>query len=679
MVNSQVRSAARFIAIVLSVAVGPWVVFVSTANTLYLLNQADLDYNLGHYQWFLQAFALTWFVGIAIAALAHWRPRLGPLLWFYQLLGFACFVFIATLANNYLEKYQNLWIASLLVMLAALLFLVRKKSPARTMSFMAILAVLLMGADGYRFATTYRSDVPDRLEPIEKVNEHAGAATQRMPNVYHVLLDGFQSDMLPAALAEDPQLRGQLGGFVEFPENLTPYGRTVQSIPATFGSRIWDPNQDFDVYTAEAMTGPTSLLYRLQRAGYSTTAYLHSRYRFEPNLFEKVHFHHNAARNVRDLDSEALRALWVYRFLPRAASERLLDEETRTQIFHSAMSPSWYAITSHDTYLGFLSREPELGDSNRYTFLHFLLPHHPYVVNCQCEFEYPVEPIEQFCCGINMVARLCKLLKDLGRFEESLIVVHGDHGLNFEVGDSIQEVPLDLAGEAWNSPRTRTLLAIKPPGVGDAQPLRQIAGRSSLLDLAPTMARLLGLEPPEGALGYPLLPQPEFPKDRELYYHYLLGEFFEDGVYRFAYEGSDLRFDRFLRPDGYYDKLPVATAGQVWEAENCYVKKTKKSALRSNATSSGEYLTGGGVSLKVRVPESGSYRLRLRVCLDDETPGTLVASANERDYERWEIEPCEDWEWQVAPFTWHLTAGEHVLTIMQGKTGLLDQLVLERI
>jgi hypothetical protein len=189
---------------------------------------------------------------------------------------------------------------------------------------------------------------------------------------------------------------------------------------------------------------------------------------------------------------------------------------------------------------------------------------------------------------------------------------------------------------------------------------------------------LLGLAPPEGAEGFALLPEPTFPRSRELHYHLIAADY-TDAVLRFVFEGESMRFDRVLRRDGFYDELPLVEVGEVSEAEHCVITETEDTHLESDPFSSGEYVQGGGVSLRVQVTEQGTYGLSVRFRCSGDGPVEITASTNERDYEAWELGACEEWEWHTAPFHWVLTPGDHVLTVRQDEGGLLDQLVLKRI
>jgi hypothetical protein len=155
------------------------------------------------------------------------------------------------------------------------------------------------------------------------------------------------------------------------------------------------------------------------------------------------------------------------------------------------------------------SEQTEPG-GGRYLYAHAIIPHGPYVMNTQCEYDANLwrslgskrAYYQQVGCSINKVAELLAELKRLGRYQDATIVIHADTGhghngfLDFDrVGDIVERgktdsplVKLDdkfLKTEEWYLSRSMALFMIKPPGAGGALQISTEAVQ--LIDIYPTI------------------------------------------------------------------------------------------------------------------------------------------------------------------------------------------------
>jgi arylsulfatase A-like enzyme len=145
------------------------------------------------------------------------------------------------------------------------------------------------------------------------------------------------------------------------------------------------------------------------------------------------------------------------------------------------------------------------------------------------------------------VARLVEHLKRVGLYEEALVVVAGDHGEEFGERGFYLHTSL-------NDANVRPFVAIKPPA-GSSLPARD---RVDLVDVLPTVARELGVDPPEQCRGRALHDDPpDGPR--------VLERVFPD-CYNVAVEDGDLK--AVFTFEGRYPERPTAdqlAAGPVAE------------------------------------------------------------------------------------------------------------------
>ncbi len=151
----------------------------------------------------------------------------------------------------------------------------------------------------------------------------------------------------------------------------------------------------------------------------------------------------------------------------------------------------------------------------QYVYLHIYVPHSPFLLDENCKAPLPDQIFhfnQQAGCAIKYVNEFLETLRALGRYEESIILVHSDHG--WGAGDPIEPLKgspeearvqaMDLTEQNPRSVKsldtwTAALLMIKPPGQSGA-PMVTSPRSTQLVDLPNTIYDLLSLDikAPEG-------------------------------------------------------------------------------------------------------------------------------------------------------------------------------------
>jgi phosphoglycerol transferase MdoB-like AlkP superfamily enzyme len=133
----------------------------------------------------------------------------------------------------------------------------------------------------------------------------------------------------------------------------------------------------------------------------------------------------------------------------------------------------------------FVELEPRLPARGRYTLVHLLLPHMPYVLRSDCSREgtATTDLEQQSRCTLRLLVRFLDTLRRLDRLDGSILVVHGDHGSGeiLREGRLVSDEPASL----------RTALLFKP--VGGHGPMRRAGRTARLVDIAPTLLAMLGI------------------------------------------------------------------------------------------------------------------------------------------------------------------------------------------
>jgi hypothetical protein len=478
-------------------ALFPPLAVLASAHELYLRNQADLGRTVSVLLPFWGAAAGAVVLALLLQRADRHAPARFALLVYYAAgFGFTAWGFLRALpAAGYLVR----WIldtgpgasAFALLWLAAAVAAARRRRPRVLEAMLAVLAALLLGRECVVFAARLdRGPAPSTLDVAARLGPGGDPAR---PNVYHFVLDAFQDELLEPCLP--PGGRRALDGFTRF-HAVAPAHSTVQVLPSILTGRSLAGT--VEERFREALAGETSLFRRLGSAGYRSVGFVpRFAYARSPTALDLVVLHDDNARepDLAGLQRATFLRLWAYATLPRSVSEplaggRFLGFDTDFFRMASMERLSTYAqpIVSRLSMEGLLQAEPRLPARGRYTFVHLLLPHNPYVLRPDCSHEDAAGRVglrEQTECTLRLLVRFLETLRRLDRLDGSVVVVHGDHGS----GEVMRDGRLVPDEAAW----LRTMVLVKPAAARGA--MRDAGGTARLVDIAPTLLALLGLEP----------------------------------------------------------------------------------------------------------------------------------------------------------------------------------------
>jgi hypothetical protein len=474
-------------------------VVLASAHELYLRNQEELHQTISA----LYPFWVAGLAAILVGAFLQGNDRRAiprALLWAFHATGFA-FMLWAFLRWLPLASHLTLWVldtgegAALFAAacLAATVATARRLRLRSVEPALAALALVLGAREAAAFAARLDRTTPPSVRDIPRAFGTGG--DPRLPNVYHLLVDAFPRDLFEASLP--PEARQAFAGFVRV-DLASPLRHTMQVLPWILAGQ-W--TGDARTRLHRTLTGESSLFGDFRRAGYRSVGFVPNYlYRSNPPaldvsvfLDESVYLDGRDTIRLKAMHSALFRRLWLYSVLPTALTRRLaeanrfgLDAGMLRSVETLRVSALAQPVVSKLGMERFLEVEPYLPAHGRYTFVHLLLPHLPYVLRSDCTDGGVLSPTDlkqQTDCTLRLVVRFLDTLRSLGRLDGSVILIHGDHGSE-EVLRNGRLVP-DRSAEL------RTLILAKP--VGARGPLREAHQTATVVDIAPTLLALAGV------------------------------------------------------------------------------------------------------------------------------------------------------------------------------------------
>jgi hypothetical protein len=359
----------------LSIVPTPLILFISTANSLYLGNQDDLDHQLGVMFPFLEWFLVMLLIGFLLSLVAKRGP--GKIaLWSYYLVGlfFLAFSFLRGVMTSVMDSPVALVVFVFLLALSTILSY-KKLNLTRARKIFAVFGLTLLIGECVIFATKFENAPSMSINLSE--SRRPTVVGEKMPNVYHIVLDEYQTDLFD--LTKTPEVEEGLAGFIYFPEATTIFGRTTMSLAAVFSGKSYDYQTSQPDYWYVAYNTSGSFLHWLIEADYETYAFIHK----PSHMFEQQYFHHRiphaefVERRFLVDQQRMFNNLWFYRHLPIFISSRLIPREELDDLKGQKLLPKSAPLLSYSSFRKFLDVEKNLSPFSRYTFLHLLVPHFP--------------------------------------------------------------------------------------------------------------------------------------------------------------------------------------------------------------------------------------------------------------------------------------------------------------
>ena len=414
------------------------------------------------------------------------------------------------------------------------------------------LQIILLGYTTAQADPAARAKWEGAPEPIFELS-----STQ---NVFHFVLDGFQSDAFHDIVnAERAEIDRQYSGFTFFRNHLGAFPTTILSIPAMLTGSIYRNQEPMPAFIGKQFER-ASIFRTLRDQGYqvdavsglgydrsSTTNY----YRLPTPYVTYDAYTRFAGWQLADLalfrHSPHLLKPWVY----NNQAWRL-----QTKFGQSADTPGrrYMPVNGQAFLADYTARMRVAHNRPNYKYLHVGIPHWPVSVDANCEYIGTrslrrANYTAQARCGIRRVGAFLDKLRELGIYDNSLIVISSDHGValppeGFAADRDVFGGPLsEMSGSAL------ALLIVKPPHASG--PVRVSEAPSAINDIPATIVDTLGLKNPfDGTSALKL--DEDAPRPRQF------------GSYQWS--SAEWRAEFFP----YMDVFTVdgsATDGHAWKAE----------------------------------------------------------------------------------------------------------------
>ena len=298
-------------------------------------------------------------------------------------------------------------------------------------------------------------------------------------NIFHIMFDSLQGDMFAEILEEYPELKKSFTGFVHFSNHSGYSNWTTLSIPVILANKLYfeeeinvgkgKPNEIIKFWIREE-----SLLTQLGDAGFNVQTLQPGNFLCEGmpytcmsvTMFEKQLRSHLQMLEVNEKGQDdcwlggKICLSYTHARIGDFALFRVIPIVWKNYIYRHGrwfLGPLWKALHPQKTLSNLNSIEKDLilsvafaesyisslttfYDKPSYQFLHFFPPHKPFILDESCKLLGNVRNMvvdgnqwirykKQAICALRLFARFLGRLKELGVFDNSVIILQADTGL----------------------------------------------------------------------------------------------------------------------------------------------------------------------------------------------------------------------------------------------------------
>lgn len=349
----------------------------------------------------------------------------------------------------------------------------------------------LLAARAMKFAGDHgHSPSENKTAEAQNVVPQALCQLSNSRNVFHFIMDAFQTDVFMELVAED-ELSASLDGFVVYRGNLASGNQTLLSVPALFSTEVYDGSIDDSEYFRKTL-----------EAGFHKVLFEEG---YVVNLMPRLAMETDASTNYYDPPSwyaaprrtRVLRELTylidvsMFRHFPHFA-KRIIYNDRNWRLSAIVGDPPSHISFHHKAFFrDYIAKLETAFSKPAYHFVHLMPPHGPFVTLSDGSYAGKVLPNswENYKNEARYMLRLfvdfLEKLRELGLYDSSIVLLHGDHGVGILPEDNATAMQKQISSVS-------ALLLLKQAAARG--PLREARSQTSLTDIPATLMDLLDIE-----------------------------------------------------------------------------------------------------------------------------------------------------------------------------------------
>jgi hypothetical protein len=323
----------------------------------------------------------------------------------------------------------------------------------------------------------------------------------RRQNIIHIVLDAFQSDFFHEILEEERQaLDRSLSGAVFFADHAAAFPTTMVSIPAMLTGTVYRQERPLPRYVREHFVDG-SLFKALRAHGYRVDNVSDIPYdvKSASNVY-RTRRPHVSYTEYTQFAAWQLADLTLFRHAPHVLRPWIYNEQAwRLQTLFGpgdTRGRRHFPVSGAAVLQEFSDRLTPSVDEPLYKLIHVGLPHRPVTLTADCRFVEGLRPTRanykaQARCGVTRLVAVLDRLRDVGVYDNALIIVSSDHGIGYAPLQFVNDRQTPAGPLSTLSGKAMALLIVKAPGSRGA--VRVSRAPTTISDTAATVLDVAGI------------------------------------------------------------------------------------------------------------------------------------------------------------------------------------------
>lgn len=252
-------------------------------------------------------------------------------------------------------------------------------------------------------------------------------------NILVIVLDRLDNAYLQEVVDDDPTFFDELDGFTQFTNNTSLYTQTFPSVAHMLTGATHDFEQPAQDFLEEAWNNE-EFISNLRSEDYATNFYMEQGYCYasiDDNLKEIAD---NATMEKLELHTPSivynLLKLSAYRYAPDAFKPFLwVTTDTFKGFSQSTKDTASYVIDDYNFYQNLKQEKLSVADSPKmFKYIHLHGSHAPYYIDANVQPTDNGDVLGATKGSFEIVFEYLRQLKAMGLYENSTIIITGDHG-----------------------------------------------------------------------------------------------------------------------------------------------------------------------------------------------------------------------------------------------------------
>ena len=350
-------------------------------------------------------------------------------------------------ANYMPEMEQSAILCLSVIIIVAILFRVLKdKKFSYVVDFTCILitAMLVVSLADIN-KNTNGTQVKQNAFVVSKNNQYDYSSDK---NFIVFVVDAFDSQTFNNIVSNSDEYKAMFDGFTYYPDTVCAYPFTSRAIPCILSGKWYENEGEYKDFEAEAISD-SPLLNSLEQQGYRLDAY-EDEFLFDTNMSRYsnvVKIPTKLSSKYKLREEELNLALFKYfPFFMKGNNEVNLDSFSDLKETEDS-DVDFFKMSDSDYYNDLLNSEITTTDQKVFKFIHIEGAHVPF------NYDEDMNPIadgtyeQKQRATLTILKQYIQKLKDSGVYDNSTIMIMGDHGYNYDDLEGRQNALLMVKSE----------------------------------------------------------------------------------------------------------------------------------------------------------------------------------------------------------------------------------------